>query len=98
MLSRRCRRSFTSRNLSVRRSRVVHAVSWADGIGGEEFPIPACRVGVTGWSLDAFRPVSEGVNCERCLHNTQARAAAAEVPAPRQLALDLDGVTEIDAC
>lgn len=81
---------FRHRNMTVRRGRVVHEVDWTEGIGGHEFPIPGCHVGVTGWSLDAYRPTNDAIDCERCRRNAQARATGSHIPMPGQLALDLD--------
>lgn len=90
MLARQCRAQFNGRNLTIRRNTTVHAVAWTKGIGDVEWPIPACRVGVTGWELDALHPSKEGVTCLRCLRSAAARRAAAPpVPQGRQLALDL---------
>ncbi|WP_020672877.1 hypothetical protein [Amycolatopsis nigrescens] len=69
--SRRCRTAFNRRNLTVRRSKKVHAVSWARGLGGFEFPLPACHVGVAGFDVDALHSTDEPVNCRRCGHHAR---------------------------
>lgn len=89
-LSRRCHAQFDRRNMAVRRSRTVHAVAWTEGIGGVELPVPACRVGVTGWDVESLRPVNEGVTCGRCLRTIKR----SELPTDAelrggQLALDV---------
>lgn len=89
-LSHRCRTQFQGHNLQIRRSKVVHGVDWAAGLGGQSWPIPACRVGLTGWSLDAIHPVTDPVSCERCRHGDDTPRAVHPVDDPDQLALDLE--------
>ena len=75
----------------MRRSNTVHVVDWATGIGGIAWPVPACRVGVAGWELDALQPTRHDVTCGRCLRQVKRHKTPdlATTEIPGQLALDL---------
>ncbi|MFB9431163.1 hypothetical protein [Streptoalloteichus tenebrarius] len=79
---------FASRNLRIRRSRVVHAVRSYPWIGGLSLPGPACGQGWGGPGVTGeLHPTTEQVTCE---HQRCRDAAAPGAPAHRnQLALDL---------
>lgn len=68
-LSHRCHARLDRKNLTVRQSRTVHAVDWVTGLGGIDWPVPACRIGTTGWELDAYVPTARDVTCLRCLRH-----------------------------
>lgn len=94
-LSQRYRTAFAERNLIVRRSHTVHDVAWTRGIGGREWPVAACRVGVAGMDPEILHPTTLGVTCGRCLHNGGRRATPEGHPeVPGQLALDLDALDD----
>lgn len=82
---------FRDHNLSIRRSRVVHAVAMSRWMAGVELPAPACHVGVAGWAIEDLRPTKAAVTCLRCLRAApEGRAAAAVKPLGNQLALPIE--------
>ncbi|MCO1581240.1 MULTISPECIES: hypothetical protein [unclassified Crossiella] len=80
---------FADRNLTIRRSRVVHGVAPTKWMAGVELPGPACHVGVAGWAVEDLHPTTRPVTCRRCLRGAGSRT----VPRLRlvdQLALPLE--------
>ncbi|MCG8920284.1 hypothetical protein L6E12_31395 [Actinokineospora sp. PR83] len=85
---------FRDHNLSIRRSKVVHAVAMSRWMAGVQLPAPACHVGVAGWAIEDLRPTRDTVTCLRCLRAAPAgRVAEAARPLGGQLALPI----EVDA-
>ncbi|GAA2822067.1 hypothetical protein [Crossiella cryophila] len=85
----RTARQFEDRNLTIRRSRVVHGVAPTRWMAGVELPGPACHVGTAGWALEDLHPSTRPVTCRRCLRGGGQRL----VPSLRlvdQLALPLE--------
>uniref|UniRef100_UPI003F495FB5 hypothetical protein n=1 Tax=Actinokineospora sp. CA-119265 TaxID=3239890 RepID=UPI003F495FB5 len=82
---------FEHQNLSIRRSRVVHAVAPSRWMAGIELPAPACHVGVAGWAIEDLWPTRDPVTCLRCLRADPHGRSAAVVPRQGgQLALDIE--------
>ncbi|MBP2477691.1 hypothetical protein JOF53_006563 [Crossiella equi] len=79
---------FTDRNLTVRRSRIVHAVEPTPWLAGVELPGPACHVGVAGWALEDLHPTTEPVTCRRCLRH-QGHRVTPHLRLANQLVLPL---------
>ncbi|MCK2244541.1 MULTISPECIES: hypothetical protein [unclassified Crossiella] len=86
----RTARQFEERNLTIRRSRVVHGVAPSKWMAGVELPGPACHVGVAGWALEDMHPSTRPVTCRRCLRGSGQRLAP-PLRLVDQLALPLDG-------
>jgi hypothetical protein len=74
-VARRAENQFRGRNLTIRRSAVVHAVAPSRWMAGVELPAPACHVGVSGWAVEDLHPTSQPVTCRRCLRSPGARSA-----------------------
>ena len=68
---------FADRNVTVRRSRIVHAVAMSPWMAGVDLPAPACHVGVAGWAIEDLHPTLEPVTCRRCLRSAGSRSAPA---------------------
>jgi hypothetical protein len=88
-VARRAESQFRGRNLTIRRSTVVHAVAPSRWMAGVDLPAPACHVGVSGWAVEDLHPTSEPVTCRRCLRSPSARSVVTR-DAGRQLELGLE--------
>ncbi|HEV7979559.1 hypothetical protein [Amycolatopsis sp.] len=76
-VARRAENQFRGRNLTIRRSTVVHAVAPSRWMAGVDLPAPACHVGVSGWAVEDLHPTSQPVTCRRCLRSPGARSVEA---------------------
>ena len=75
-VSEQVHRRFRGMNGQVGSRGKVHALVPVDFFG-ETILVPACRVGLSGWSVDRLQETSAEVNCRRsaCLHHRTARLA-----------------------
>lgn len=60
------RRFSDGQRMSIRDSRVVHAVDRERWLHGELVPQPLCHTAAYGWSPDAYRAVRAPLSCLKC--------------------------------
>lgn len=75
--------------------RAIHSVAPQPWIGDLLVPGPACHTPSGSFDPATFQPAQRVVTCLRCLRSPDARAAAAPLVDPDQLALPIepDGAT-----
>jgi len=68
------------KRMTVRKSKIVHAVTPARWIGGELIPQPACHTGTYGWDIMAMNATYAPITCQRCIRTLDTAAGVFAFP------------------